>query len=207
VSERAHIVSRPDRSPRARGQSLVEFVLVMPIIFVLLITIGDFGRYFASGVNLESAARASAEVAAQEYNRQLATAGISPDYTVVHRAAWSSVCDETKGLPNMTYNGSAVECDGVPTIVCVHDGVDPDCSNQYNGAGGFAANCASFDPGVAPSNAQAGGSETSMYVEVRVCYRFNTFFDITLPFIGGAIAPLSGDWILERTRMFTVADY
>jgi hypothetical protein len=194
------------RSRISRGQSVAEFALVLPIIFVLLITIGDFGRFFASGIALESAARTAAEVAAQELTKEIASA-LGPDYSVIHQSGWSSVCDETKGLPNMTYPGPGVECDGIPTIVCVHDGVDPNCADVYNAGSGIPAACGSFDLAARPTSVQAGGSETSMYVEVRLCYRFNTFFNITLPFIGGTISPLSGEWYVERTRTFTVADY
>ena len=194
------------RSRASQGQSVAEFALVLPIIFVLLITIGDFGRFFASGITLESAARTAAEVGAQELTKEIASA-LGPDYSVIHQYGWSSVCDETRGLPNVTYTGPGVECDGVPTIVCVHDGFDPNCDNVYNAGSGIPAACGSFDVAARPTSAQAGDSETSMYVEVRVCYRFNTFFNITLPFIGGTISPLSGEWYVERTRTFTVADY
>ena len=75
----------------------------------------------------------------------------------------------------------------------------------YNLGSGGTTGCPQLAAG--STNAQAGGSETSKYVEVRVCYRFSAFFEMTIPFIGGSLSPLSGNFFLERIRTFTVADY
>ncbi len=192
---------RPRRSSQ-RGQSLAEFTLVVPFLLLILLTVADFGRFFAAAVRTESIARIAAEVAAQEYLR----APPPPvDYGAIHAHAWSSVCDEADGLANVTYNGPAIQCDGIPTQVCVHDGLDPICNNVYNSSSGVPLSCgALLDP---ISNAQTGGTETSRYVEVRVCYRFDTIFAVTIPFIGGELTPLAGNFYIQRVRSFTVADY
>lgn len=184
----------------SRGQSVTEFALVVPFLLVILLTVADFGRYFATAINVESIARTAAEISAQEYLR----AG-TVDYNVVHGYAWQSVCDEGEGLANVTYNGQATECAGIPTLVCVHDGVDPICSTPYNVASGIPAECTVMTDPI--SNAQAGGTELSRYVEVRVCYRFNTIFAFSIPFVGGNLAPLSGNFFIQKVRTFTVADY
>ena len=46
------------------GQSYVEFVLVLPIMLVIAIAVGDFGRVYATGVAVEDAAREAADYAA-----------------------------------------------------------------------------------------------------------------------------------------------
>ena len=46
------------------GQSLVEFALVLPILIVLVVAVGDFGRVYATGVAVEDAAREAADFAA-----------------------------------------------------------------------------------------------------------------------------------------------
>ena len=103
---------RPTRTATtSRGQSLVEFTLILPIMLIILLVVGDFGRMFAAGITVESAARNAAEVAAAEYNRASLP---SIDYTAVHKAAWSSVCDEASNLPNATPGGTR-ECDGLAT--------------------------------------------------------------------------------------------
>ena len=201
IATRVHVNTR--RSA-ARGQSLVEFTLILPIMMIVLLLVADFGRLFAAGITIESAARTAAEVAAAEYNR----AGTPIDYPAIHRSAWSSVCDEASKLPNATPGGTG-QCDGLPTVVCVHDGADGGCGNVYNAASGVPAGCPGLVAGNRPSNAIAGGGEAipSKYVEVRVCYRFNTIFQITLPSIGGPLSSLGGDFFIERARAFTVADY
>src|SRR5437868_2771020 len=59
--------SEPDRRWRLRGQSVVEFALVLPVLLVLAIGVADFGQVFAAGITVEAAARNGAEAAAQEY--------------------------------------------------------------------------------------------------------------------------------------------
>ncbi len=188
-----------------RGQSLVEFVLVFPLLLVLLLTVADFGRLFAVGITIESAARAAAELAASQYMFEPSPVS-SAGYDRLHEFAYRTVCDEASALPNATPATSG-ECGGLPTIVCVHDGADPGCSNVYNVGGTIPAGCGSFDAGLRPTPAQTGGAETSRYVEVRVCYRFTTLFQLTFPGVGITFSPLGGEFIIERNRAFTVADY
>ncbi len=189
---------------RSRGQSVTEFALVIPFLLVILLTVADFGRYFAASLNIESIARTAAEVSAQEYVRAVPSLS-GYDYNALHGYAWQSVCDEAKGLPNVTYNGPATECTGIPTLVCVHDGIDPICATGYNVAGGVPPECSVMTDTI--SNIQTGGSEQSKYVEVRVCYRFSTIFAFSIPFVGGDLTPLSGNFFIQKIRTFTVADY
>ena len=49
---------------RQRGQSVTEFALVVPLLLLVLIAIADFGRFYASAVAVESAAREAADFGA-----------------------------------------------------------------------------------------------------------------------------------------------
>jgi hypothetical protein len=189
---------------------LVEFALVVPIMLAILLTVADFGRLFATTVTIESAARTAAEVAANEYQHEVLALASTPlsddDYVRIHRSAWTSICDEGGTLPGVTTVPGS-ECLGLPTVVCVHDGADTRCADAYNTSGGIPSRCASLQPGNRPSNVQTGGTETSKYIEVRVCYRFSSFFNPVMPFVGGSMALLGGDFDIERVRTFTVVDY
>lgn len=56
--------SRVRRDQRSRGQSLVEFALVLPIILMLTLIALDFGRVYLGWINLQSMARIGANLAA-----------------------------------------------------------------------------------------------------------------------------------------------
>lgn len=47
-----------------RGQGLAEFALIVPLMFILAIAVGDFGRLFNAAVATESAAREAADYGA-----------------------------------------------------------------------------------------------------------------------------------------------
>ncbi len=49
------------RTSRPRGQSLVEFALIIPLLLALTGVVIDFARVYQSWENLESASRAAAE--------------------------------------------------------------------------------------------------------------------------------------------------
>ena len=53
---------------RSRGQSLVEFALVLPLILLLMLIAIDFGRVFLGWVGLNNAARVAANYAAMHPN-------------------------------------------------------------------------------------------------------------------------------------------
>ena len=50
----------------AAGQALVEFVLIIPILFLIAVAVGDFGRVYVSAVAVESGAREAADYGAFE---------------------------------------------------------------------------------------------------------------------------------------------
>ena len=56
------------RRDRSRGQSLVEFALVLPIMLLLLLAALDFGRVYLGWVNLQSMTRIAANIAANNPN-------------------------------------------------------------------------------------------------------------------------------------------
>src|SRR5579859_5763105 len=64
---RRHRQRFPSRRSDDRGQSLVELALVIPIMVALLVAVADFGRIFATGVEIEAAARDAAETGANQY--------------------------------------------------------------------------------------------------------------------------------------------
>ena len=52
-----------------RGQSLVEFALVLPFLLMLVLAIGDFSRWYSTAIAIESAAREAADYGAFKPSR------------------------------------------------------------------------------------------------------------------------------------------
>jgi hypothetical protein len=189
----------------ARGQSLVEFALLLPLLMVIVLGVVDFGRVFQAGIVMESATRAAAEAGAVEYLREV-NSGAEPNYELIHKRAAEVACREAK-LANVDPG----TCAQWPVIrVCIHDlaaghvgcgqpahygtgSALPDCP-QTN----FASASASSALAVPPTDANTTPREA--YVEVRTCYRFTTLIPVS------EFLPL-GELFLQREATFTVADY
>lgn len=193
-----------------RGQSLVEFVLVLPLLLILFLGIADFGRVFHAGIVIEAGARNAAEIVAEEYRRMLVGDVLAdPDqYQLLHDLGGAAACEEARKLSNTTYDPATRDChvddgdpatfDWMPVIaICIHDGVDPLCGTTAFGAPIPDPECANLVATMTP--AMEGGTEDSRYVEVRLCYQFTTLVDVPLLVLG--------DVWLQKDRVFTVADY
>lgn len=211
-----------DMSGEHRGQALVEFGLTLPLLLVILLGVADLGRVFQAGIVMESAARAAAEAAALEYNRDQPPDPNDPEYATfdettyyqrLHELAAQAACEEARILTNTTYDAANRDCttgagDQWPVIrVCVHDDDpatgrpgDPDCGDPIAGYASSHADCDRMDGGWT----NAPDVQSHFYVEVRVCYQFTTLFNVTLPLATGITV---GEIFLQKEAHFTVADY
>lgn len=181
---------------------MAEFALVVSMLLVLVVAVSDFGRIFATGLVLEAAARDAAEVAANEYlasppgpiNAPAPTADPSY-YSNLRQKAARTVCAEVMELPNTRYDPVTTDCAGMPLmLVCVHDGQDPGCASEAYGAT-VPSTCSEFT--TPPTNASASGN--ARYVEVRLCYRFDSIVDVPLVSFG--------TFWLQRSRSFVIPCY
>jgi hypothetical protein len=202
----------PNRT-RHRGQSLVEFTLIVPIVFLLFIGVADLGRVFIAGVVLETAARDAAEKGAQEYVANppggvplstSAPSGNGAYYGSLDAKVATAACSESAELPNTDLVTSDQTCKTWPVIrVCVHDGADPQCGQPITGfASAIPAQCS--DMNAAWSNSQDGSPTDSLgrherWVEVRLCYKFTSIIHTDLFHLG--------DIYLERRRQFVIPCY
>ncbi len=202
------------RSPRAPGQALAEFALVVPILLVLILAVGDLGRLFAAGIVVQSASRDAAEAGAQVY-AQLAEGSTetgSAVYAQVDAAAKKVACDELSRLPNsgVAASTTCASATSAAVVACVHD-VGFDLNGTTVSSPGDA-NCAAPPPGTLSASAESGCTlitqspwSTSLdvsglpYVEVRVCYRFDLLLE-------SSMIP-TGPFSLQQASNFVVAAY
>lgn len=61
----------------SRGQSAVELALVAPVLFTLLLMVGDYGRVFFQSITVADAARAGAQYGSQNLTTAVDTTGIA----------------------------------------------------------------------------------------------------------------------------------
>jgi hypothetical protein len=212
---------------QVRGQSAVEFALLLPLLLVLALGTADLGRVFVAGIVVESAARDAAEAVANDGRMALlknpgcdltCRTGL---YGALHTVAVKHACTEALGLPASTdTTGGGICADRLVVSVCIHDhdsaypqDGDPLCALGVSGSIPRPG-CDPIDA-IPMSNAQNGPGlsidgvnsvRAIRTVEVRICYRFE-------PFIGQLFLPVQASFnfshiYLNRDRVFPViSDY
>jgi len=190
-----------------RGQSFVEFALVLPMLLVLLLGVIDFGRVFNAGITLEATARNAAEVAAiQRLRDRPDPSDYAAYYTSLHQLVARTACAEAAGLPESPEQVHATDCPNLAAVrACVHDGIDTQCGLPIPGFDGATpSQCTETAPATAPAWSPGGSDDTkSHWVEVRLCYQFTTLFNLhlSLPMEAGLNL---GDVYLQKTRSFVL---
>lgn len=114
----------PRPSPRrdrhdSRGQSLVEFALILPVFLLIVMVAVDFGRAFYSWVTITNAARVGANYAAANPNDSYPNSTYT---SLVQQEALNNIC-QISGSFN-------------PTFI---DGADADTTNKDLGDGARVA--------------------------------------------------------------------
>jgi hypothetical protein len=206
VRDQLAIGPAADRSRSSRGQSLVEFALVLPLLMILLLGVADFGRIFSAGITIEAATRNAAEAGAIERLRNPPDFSDSTTwnayYGALHEQIARVACSESRLLPNTTFVEGDRSCPDMPVIrACVHDGRDTLCGQPISGfADPIPASCTHMSDAWVNTS---GGDNGSHFVEVRVCYRFTTLFNLhlALPFSAGINL---GDVWLQKERTFVI---
>jgi PKD repeat protein len=98
-----------------RGQSLVEFALILPLLMLLLLLVVDFGRAYMGWVELNNAARVAANYAAQNPTGPFGTAYAS----LVSTDATGSNCPLPSPIPAPTFpNGTQLGAQAQVTLTC-----------------------------------------------------------------------------------------
>ena len=188
----------PDQA--ARGQSLVEFALVLPLLLILLLGIADFGRIFTAAIASEAAVRNAAEAAALEYVQLDTLDGLADgsltqaNYDQLRAVALDVGCREAERLPGRTLAGTV--CTMPWFAACIHDNAasDGNCGHDHTSAPADCTHMADTWSAV-----RSGPTDGRPYVEVRLCYRFDPLMTVPL-----------GDWgsvWLQKENNFTVANY
>jgi Flp pilus assembly protein TadG len=135
-------VPRFRRPHRSRGQAIVEFALVLPVLLLLVLGVADFGRMYASVVAVEAASREAADLGAFDPGNW--NAGLSPTnpgQTVVRMeaaACGSAAQSHLEGYAEPPGTINHATCTN-PSFSCTLEqpGQGPaDCASYTGGAGG-----------------------------------------------------------------------
>jgi hypothetical protein len=214
------------RGRRQRGQAIIEFALMAPLLVLLAIGVYDFGRAFSYTVSVIAGARAGARVAALDSQGNIGESirgEPSSQFNPTQGGVWGDEAQAgTNFCDSVPVNGStphAITNCGSPTGCAASDfDAHP---NQYacfavrmvqcesvaacdhpiplNGGDGWGHNTYTL----ADPNASLYSSGSPLIeVQVLVTYRFHPL----TPLLGGIIGNHGGDLLITRSA-FNVPEY
>ena len=139
------------------GQAVVEYALMVPLLFLLIVNAFNFGSFIYCWLTVADAARAAADYACTDSN----TAGAPAAPTV--SAITSLVQHATAGLPNYSSSNPAV-------TACIYNN-----GNTYNFLTTAACSYGTSPP-ADPEPIASGSTVTYSTVSVDVTYTFTPLF-------------------------------
>lgn len=181
-------VCRPcPRGERSRGQSVVEFALVLPLMLIVLLAILDFSRIYTTMMSVESAAREAAD-----YGTTLGAGRWqvgSPMSSTVSEMA-RRACIAASDLPDYR------DPDGDPTNGCSNPSFDYCLTTTLGGA------CGPVDPGAGCDDPTRLDPCT---VTVTLTHEFHLFSPFNIEFQGVRIG-LPSTITFQRDSTFAMTD-
>ena len=183
----------PFRQRSERGQSVVEFALVLPLMLVVLLAILDFARIYTTMMSVESAAREAADYGTTLGAEKL-TVGPSMDATVAEMK--KRACVAASNLPD--YRG----VDGDPANGCENPDFDYCVTASLGGV------CIER-PDLDPSFAAAGCDDPLRLDPCTVTVTLTHTFTLFAPFnieIFGVRYGLPSSITFKRDSTFAMTD-
>jgi hypothetical protein len=164
----------------SRGQSLVEFALVLPIALILIVAVADMARIYTTMLTIESAAREAADFGAYS----------SPNWDATNRASTLQAMEERACVASHhlnDYEGAAATCTNpaVTTTLLLPSG----------GVASASSGCELPD--------RAGGP---CRVRVDLDYKFDLLLPIALD-VNGQRFGLPESLTFQRTSIFANSDF
>jgi hypothetical protein len=124
---------RPGQSVRERGQALVEFALIAPVLIAFVLLTVDVGRAYWEAIDAAGAARAGARMGIISDTSDIGSAIRDEPNTGIPNtvAAWGSegpgtswgtcgsagTCGDPNGCANSSFSGSQIACFAIRTCV------------------------------------------------------------------------------------------
>jgi Flp pilus assembly protein TadG len=171
---------------RDRGQSVVEFALVAPIMIVLLVAIVDFARVYTTMVTVESAAREAAD-----YGTTLGAVKWDPAVATTTEAEMKRrACIASMNLPDYA------DADSDPATGCDNP-VFEHCIQPSD-----LSACGPLNP---LDGCEVATREPPCWVKVTLTYDFQLFSPIRLEILGATIG-FPASITIKRDSVFAITD-
>ncbi|MBI3751268.1 MAG: pilus assembly protein [Chloroflexi bacterium] len=177
-------MSRQHRSGRTRGQSLVEFALVAPVLLTVVGAVLDLSRVYSTWVKFEAATRDAAQYVASD-----------PGYTTT--GGYYDATDTAHYCATPPFTTACT----TPTTTDAKTVMDQEVGTTFTKASNQTT-CSSptvWATLTAATDSATGGSASYPLATVTVtsCLRFHALF--AYPYF-----TQNGDWILRVTRTYKV---
>jgi hypothetical protein len=171
---------------RTRGQSVVEFALVVPILLILLVAVADLARLYTTMITVESAAREAADFGAFYTHNWETTPVDNQSLTIAEMKR--RACVAAGNLPDYEdpADPTTGECTN-PTVVSI-DLIEP-------GGGAPGGDCSAVPR-----------SDPPCWVKVTMEYTFHLLVPLSIQFHDVTLG-IPTELTFERSSTFALSDF
>jgi TadE-like protein len=172
----------------ARGQSLVELALILPLLLIMALAVFDFARAFATAITIESAAREAADFGGlYPWHWDSADPAAIP---ATEQEMETRACTSASNLSD--YAGDDPDSPPAPGVV--------ECTNPT------VTYTLLPDPANTPNCYDVPRDQVPCRVEVTVTHEFEVIVPLRLRF-GDTVLGLPESVTIERTSTFAVSNF
>lgn len=172
----------------ARGQSVVEFALVLPILAFLMIAIVDLGRVYTTMLTVESAAREAADYGAfgsYKWDETLYASNVVPEIT-------KRACTAASNLPDYVGAADNSSCS------------NPSFAYQVSGDKGGSWR-SGYDPAAVDPVCDDSTRNPPCWLKVTLRYDFHLLVPLNIDFFGVTFG-IPNVLTFERDSIFAMTD-
>lgn len=182
----------------ARGQSVVEFALIAPIMIFLMFGILDLSRVYTAMMSVESAAREAADYGTSQGAARWSTTNVTATVDAMRRRA----CTAASDLHDFAWTDT--DADGLfdPDEPCTNPSFDW-CVSQTTG--GACSQAYPVDPTVDPNACDNPDRDPPCTITVTMADTFHLFVPLHLNFFGVQLG-LPNTLAFERDSTFAMTD-
>ena len=198
------------------GQALVEFALIVPLLFILIVNVLNFAGYFYAFIEVGNASRSAGDytiMGSVAYSGTDASGAAGPPFTSPSDQGSAGallvanvLATDMSTLPSLSSLAVRV-CTLTPSNAAIGNATCNVCTSSNNtGSMSCASGSGSFSTNPSPDTSTGEGGQYRL-TWVDVSYTYTPFVPLSLQFPGGFRVTLPNNLVIHRQSVYRILGF